>query len=193
MSEDQIMQLLYLSVLAIAIGIGVVFQSRTSFGRALRNGVSWIFIFLAVIVGYGLWSDTRQNTLSQQSVFATEGRIEIPRSRDGHYHLTLMINDVPVAMVVDTGASDVVLSRVDAQRVGLRLDELNFTGRANTANGRVTTAPVRLANVALGQIKDQFVPAIVNGGDMQNSLLGMSYLSRFSRLEISDNRLIMVR
>jgi aspartyl protease family protein len=52
---------------------------------------------------------------------------------------------------------------------------------------------VRLDQVRLGGIEDQFVPAIVNGGEMQKSLLGMSYLSRFSRIEIAENRLILVR
>ena len=193
MSTDQLMQIGYLVVLGLVILIGVVLQSRGRMAQALKHGTSWLFIFLAVIVGYGIWSDTGFSRLPQQSVFAEEGRIEVPRSRDGHYHLTLFVNDVPVHMVVDTGASDLVLSQADAERVGLLNDELVFAGRANTANGRVTTAHVRLDKVNLGTIEDRFVPAVVNGGEMHTSLLGMSYLSRFSRLEISENRLVLVR
>ncbi len=193
MTSDQIMQIAYLAVLGIAILIGVLFQSRGRIGTVLRQGTSWLFIFLAVVVGYGIWSDTGFSRLPQQSVFAEEGRIEVPRSRDGHYHLTLVINGVPVHTIVDTGASDLVLTRTDAERVGLLLDELIFAGRANTANGRVETAHVKLDEVSLGPIEDRLVPALVNGGEMNRSLLGMSYLSRFTRLEISENRLVLVR
>jgi len=193
MTSDQIMQIAYLAVLGIAILIGVLFQSRGRIGTVLRQGTIWGVIFLAVVVGYGIWSDTGFSRLPQQSVFAEEGRIEVPRSRDGHYHLALVINGVPVHTIVDTGASDLVLTRTDAERVGLLLDELIFAGRANTANGRVETAHVKLNNVSLGPIEDRLVPALVNGGEMNRSLLGMSYLSRFTRLEISENRLILVR
>ena len=96
------------------------------------------------------------------------------------YHLTLVINGVPVHTIVDTGASDLVLTRTDAERVGLLLNELIFAGRANTANGRVETAHVKLDKVSLGPIEDRLVPALVNGGEMNRSLLGMSYLSRFA-------------
>ena len=187
------MQIAYLSVLGIAILIGVLLQSRGRIGKVFRQGASWLFIFLGVVVGYGIWSDTSFSRMPQQSVFAKEGRIEVPRSRDGHYHLTLVINDVPVHTVVDTGATYLVLTRADSERVGLLTDELIFAGRADTANGRVETAHVKLESVVLGPIEDRFVPALVNGGEMTTSLLGMSYLSRFTRLEITENRLVLVR
>jgi aspartyl protease family protein len=193
MTQDQTMQIAYLSVLGIAILIGVLLQSRGRIGKVFHQGASWLFIFLGVVVGYGIWSDTSFSRMPQQSVFAKEGRIEVPRSRDGHYHLTLVINDVPVHTVVDTGATYLVLTRADSERVGLLTDELIFAGRADTANGRVETAHVKLESVVLGPIEDRFVPALVNGGEMTTSLLGMSYLSRFTRLEITENRLVLIR
>ena len=51
----------------------------------------------------------------------------------------------PVRFMVDTGASDIVLSRRDAERVGIEPGSLSYLGRARTANGAVATAPVRLA------------------------------------------------
>jgi aspartyl protease family protein len=168
-------------------------KGRGRVREMLRHAASWVLIFVCALIGAGLWVDSRDTGRPQHSVFAEEGRIEVPRGRDGHYHLTLQINGVSVPMVVDTGASDLVLSRADAERIGLNDADLVFAGRANTANGPVTTAHVRLDQVRLGGIEDQFVPAIVNGGEMQKSLLGMSYLSRFSRIEIAENRLILVR
>lgn len=193
MSGDQIVQVGYLAVLGVVLLSYLYIQGRGRMRDMLRQAASWVLIFVCVLVGVGIWMDARDTHLPQQSVFAEEGRIEVPRSRDGHYHLTLQINGVAVPMIVDTGASDLVLSRSDAARVGLDEDDLVFAGQANTANGRVTTAFVRLDQVQLGAIEDRFVPAIVNGGEMHRSLLGMSYLSRFSRIEISENRLVLVR
>jgi len=86
-----------------------------------------------------------------------------------------------------------VLTREDAQRVGLSPDTLNYLGRANTANGEVRTAFVRLNEVQLGDVRDFDVPAVVNDGEMRQSLLGMGYLQRWGRIEISNNELILTR
>jgi len=193
MNSDQYMQVGYLVVLGIVLISYLYIKGRGRMREMLRHAASWVLIFMCVLIGVGLWFDARDTGMPQHSVFAEEGRIEVPRARDGHYHLTLQINGVAVPMIVDTGASDLVLSRSDAERVGLLEKDLIFAGRANTANGQVTTAHVRLEQVRLGEIEDQFVPAIVNGGEMQRSLLGMSYLSRFSKIEIAENRLVLVR
>jgi aspartyl protease family protein len=103
------------------------------------------------------------------------------------------VNGTPVDFVVDTGATDMVLSREDAARIGLDPGDLAYTGIASTANGQVRTARVRLDEVSLGGITDRGVTASVNAGEMSGSLLGMSYLHRFERIEIANGRLILER
>jgi clan AA aspartic protease (TIGR02281 family) len=83
--------------------------------------------------------------------------------------------------MIDTGASGIVLSRRDAERVGLDPGSLTYAARAQTANGLVQIAPVRLDTVRLGDFTDTAVPAAVNSGALDGSLLGMSYLDRFAR------------
>jgi clan AA aspartic protease (TIGR02281 family) len=70
---------------------------------------------------------------------------------------------------------------------------LIFVGTANTANGTVRTAPVWLASVSLGGMTDTDVRAVVNEGQMDGSLLGMTYLGLFGRIEIADGKLILSR
>lgn len=86
-----------------------------------------------------------------------------------------------------------VLTRQDAERAGLSPDTLNYLGRATTANGEVRTAYVRLSEVQLGEVRDFDVPAVVNDGEMPQSLLGMGYLQRWGRIEIANNELILKR
>jgi aspartyl protease family protein len=131
--------------------------------------------------------------MPQQSVAMAGTQVSVPRSPDGHYYLNLEINGTPTRFMVDTGATDMVLSRRDASLAGLKLDSLSYTTRAMTANGMVQTARVRLDQVALAGIVDLSVSAVVNAGDMGNSLLGMTYLQRFNSIEISGNTLLLIR
>ncbi|MCU4653904.1 TIGR02281 family clan AA aspartic protease [Roseibacterium sp. SDUM158016] len=190
---DQIASLVYLALLVTAIGGWLVTSNRRSLGKLAQYAAVWGFLFLGAIVAVGLWGDIRNTVTPRQSVMMEGARIEVPQHIDGHYYVTLDVNGAPVRFVVDTGATDMVLSRADAVKAGIDLDRLVFSGRANTANGMVETAPVTLSSVQLGPVAEQDVRAVVNGTDMEDSLLGMSYLQRFERLEISGGRLVLER
>lgn len=193
MTSFEIGHLAYLAILGAMVVIWYLASHRLSLGRTLRHAAGWVLIFLVVVAAAGVWDDIRTGARPAQSVFADQGRIEVPRARDGHYYLTLTVNGTPVDFVVDTGATDIVLSHDDAERIGLPLDRLAYVGRAMTANGEVRTAPVRLQEMALGPVADRNVPAWVNEGDMQTSLLGMTYLQRWERIEISGGALTLER
>jgi len=186
-------RLTYLVLLGVAVAGYFIAENRDSLGKVARQAIVWGLIFLGVIAGFGLWNDIRDDVMARQSVIAATGQIQVPRGVDGHFYLTLRLNDTPVEFVVDTGATDVVLTRQDAARAGIDLQNLNFIGSANTANGTVRTAPARVKTVELGQITDRNLPVFVNGGDMDTSLLGMTYLRRFERIEIAADTLILTR
>jgi aspartyl protease family protein len=103
------------------------------------------------------------------------------------------VNGRDIEFVIDTGASAIVLSKQDAEHVGIDTNDLNYWGRAQTANGSVSTAFVTLNSVQLGDIKDYDVSASVNGGELFGSLLGMDYLNRFSEFRINGNILTLTR
>lgn len=186
-------RLAYLGLLALALVLWFFFRDRTRLGLKLQYLGVWALILLGAIAAVGLWGDIRQTVMPQQAVFAEDGRVALPRAPDGHYYVSLDLNGVPTRFVIDTGATGMVLSRNDAERAGLTPDQLIFRGQANTANGMVRTAPVRLESVGLGPFTDRNVRAYVNEGEMRTSLLGMSYLQRFDRLEISNGQLILER
>ncbi|SEO68169.1 aspartyl protease family protein [Salinihabitans flavidus] len=193
MTGTDLGHLTYLVLLGAAVVFWFVTSHRQSFGRTVQQAMAWGLIILGAIAAVALWDDIRSTARPTQAVFADEGRIEIPRRIDGHYYLTLTINGAPVEFVVDTGASDMVLSRRDAARAGLDPEALNFTGRALTANGEVRTAPVRLDEVRAGRYVDRGVPARVNGGALDRSLLGMSYLHLFEQITITGGKLVLTR
>ncbi len=185
--------LTYLVVLTVAVLFWFITNHRESFGKTVQQVLAWVLIFIGVIAAVGMWDDIQNQALSTQAVFEDGTRIEIPLGPDGHYHATLQINGVDVPFVVDTGASDMVLSQEDAARVGLNPDSLAYIGIALTANGEVRTAPVKLDQVDFGHFTDNNVRARVNGGDLDTSLLGMSYLRSFQQITITRNRLVLTR
>ena len=194
MPEIETGRMIYLLLLLLMVAGWFFMQSREGLNKTLQQAAVWGMIFVGVAAGYGLWGDiSRSSALPQQRFEAGSGSVTIPRARDGHYYLTAQINGAPIRFVVDTGATDMVLTRDDAQRVGLAPDALNYLGRASTANGEVRTAFVRLNEVQLGQVRDFDVPAVVNDGEMQQSLLGMGYLQRWGRIEIANNELVLTR
>ena len=185
--------LIYLGALLAFIGLWFVTQNRLSLGRTLQYALSWALIFAAAIAVVGLWGDLREVVRPTQNVDARAGRIALPQAADGHYYVTAEVNGAPIRFVVDTGATGLVLSRDDARKAGIDTGQLIFHGRAQTANGIVRTAPVQIDRLSVGPIEDSDLRAWVTEGEMAGSLLGMSYLQRYSRIEITDGELVLTR
>ena len=191
MNEDQIMQAVYLGLLGAAIGGSYLFANKNNLSKVAQQAAVWGLIFVGTIAAVGLWSDVSRDISGGQQVIGED--IVVPRAPDGHYYMTLQVNGTPVDFVVDTGASQVVLTKLDARRVGINPDALNYIGTAFTANGNVRTASVTLDEVRLGPVVETDVRAVVNDGEMFGSLLGMSYLGLYDSLRISDGELILSR
>ena len=186
-------QLIYLVLLGLMVSGWFFMQGRGSWNKTLQQAAAWAFIFGGAIAAYGLWGDISQTVMPQQSVFADENRIIVPRSPNGHYYIQAEVNGAPVRFVLDTGATSLVLTQKDAAAAGLLETELTYYGRAMTANGEVRTAPVRLDTMKLGHVTDTNVVAVVNEGEMSNSLLGMTYLQKWGKIQIADNTLTLMR
>lgn len=191
MSGDDATRLAYLGILLVAVGGWVVIEYRSRIGFALRTAMAWGLIFLGVMAGYGLWTDIRNEAAPRQMLGAA-GEIEVPRSADGHYYITLDIDGRQQRFMADTGATNVVLSREDAARLGIDVGALVYSGIAMTANGRVRTARATLSNVRLGPYEDASLPVWVNEGELGTSLLGMDYLGRF-RIAIDRGTMVLTR
>lgn len=189
---DEFGRLAYLVLLLVAIGGFVLVEFRQRPGQASRQMLAWVLIFVGVVAAAGLWEDFSNRAAPRQQVLEG-GRIEIPRSRDGHYHLAAELNGATVRFVVDTGATTIALSRRDAERIGIDTDGLAYIGQARTANGLVQTAPVMIDSFRIGEIADDRVMAVVINGEMELSLLGMTYLSRFARVSMEADRLLLER
>ena len=184
--------LLYLLILLIGVGSFIFGDFRNRMTQNIRNAAIWVLIFFSAIVLYG-YKDVIEGQLFPRTAVSQIGdEISLTRARDGHFYATVNVNGTDITFVVDTGATNIVLSKDDALRIGLNPDELRYFGRAQTANGEVRTAAVRLGQMRFGNRLDENVPASVNEGQLDTSLLGMSYLSRFETIQITGNQLTLI-
>ena len=194
MSEDSLVSLGYLALLLLVLGGAYLASHRQSISKSLQMALVWGMIFMGCMAIHGLWGDiSRDYGRKSLPITQQDGAIALPRARDGHYYVTAEVNGTEIDFLVDTGASDIVLSRADAARIGFDLDELAFLGSARTANGVVPIAYSRLKSIRLGPYLDQGVSVSINGSEMGKSLLGMSYLGLFGRIEIAQDQLILQR
>lgn len=171
--------------------------------RAVRDVLGWAMI---ATVGAGAYN--YRDELGQLAFRITGEQVPLPsleivdpkggklrsvrivRRRDGHFVARVAVNGASVPMLVDTGASTVVLRQSDARKLGIDTTRLRFSVPVQTANGLAYTAPVRLAVVNIGNITLVSVEALVaQPGVLKESLLGMSFLSRLRSYEFSGQYL----
>jgi aspartyl protease family protein len=121
-----------------------------------------------------------------------EHSVRIRRRSDGHFIAKARVNDVVLTMLVDTGASTVVLKPGDAQRVGVDTDKLKYSVPVQTANGTTYAAHVRLHTLAVGPVTLRDVEALVaKPSALKENLLGMSFLSRLRSYEFTSDMLTL--
>ena len=186
-------RVVYLGILGSALLVGLVSIYRSRPGTALRHGAIWALIFAGAVVLYGFGSELERQLMPRVAREVDADTIALTRSRDGQFHAEMQVEGVPVSALVDTGASELVLTREDAARIGLDPETLRYTQRAMTANGIVRGAPVRLGTVSIGPFTLSDVRAVVNGGELHTSLLGMSVLDRFAGFEVRGDRMLIHR
>jgi aspartyl protease family protein len=123
----------------------------------------------------------------------SSGRVvEIRANRSGHYEIQAYVNGRPVDVMVDTGATVVALTWDDARAAGIHVRESDFKQRVSTANGIARVAPVTLDSVSIADITVRDVRAVVAEPDrLETTLLGMSFLSRISKAEMSRGTLVL--
>jgi aspartyl protease family protein len=109
----------------------------------------------------------------------------------GHFVIDAVVDGVPLTFLVDTGASEIVLTLDDARQLGFLPHTLEFSQRFRTANGEVRGAPVRLRELRVGQFSLYDLDASVNEGPLAISLLGMSFLDRLDGYQVEGGRLIL--
>jgi aspartyl protease family protein len=183
---------LYLAILLGALLFYVVLANLRHIERIVRSLILWALLFIGVLAGYGLWQEWAPRLTPFQITHGT-GKIEISKNNKGQFSAIASVNGIDINFLIDTGASNIVLSHSDALKAGINMDNLVFTGSAQTANGTVKTARIKLDKLNLSGVEDTNIEAYVTDGDLFGSLLGMGYLVRYDTIEIKREKLTLTR
>lgn len=186
-------RLFYLVLLGAFILVAVFSHYRGRMGQAAQHAAIWVLIFIGVILAFGFKDQLTGQLYTDRAMQAGEGVLAFRRAPDGHFYINAAVNGAPMRFMVDTGATQIVLTPADARAAGINTNTLNFVQPTYTANGRVMSAPVRLDSVALGGEVDRNVPASVSGGELGQSLLGMRYLDLWHSIRIEGDTLYLAR
>jgi len=194
--SDQKLRLIYLCVILAALSGGLAARLQAKPGTAIAQLGTWAVVFAALILIYSYRDQfsTLRDRFEAELIPAKgeqtgPASVAFPLEADGHYHVYGQVNGTAVRFLVDSGASDVVLSPDDARMLGLQPEVMDYTMRAQTANGVVLGAPMRIQNLKVGPITMHDVPATVNQAEMPVSLLGMEFLRRLKSWGVENGRL----
>lgn len=189
--ETKIMALALVGMLALTL-----FRQR--FSHAFESALIWLAVAVLLVLGYTYrfeLSDVTERVLAElvPGRAASRGRtVEIARGGGGSFAVATQVNGARVSMVLDTGASAVVLTHEAARAAGLPLEVLNYSVNIDTANGRARAAPVTLDRMSIGGIIERSVPALIApSGQLRTSLLGMSFLNRLESWEVRGDKLLL--
>ena len=193
----------WLAFLALVLP-GLYFAYRGRLGQGGLHALIWIALFFALVAGYAYRDDLSSIGARVFSELAPAGQavavaapdgeraVRIRRSSRGPFLARASLNGTEINMIVDTGASSVVLKSTDAERAGIDMKALNFTIAVDTANGSTFCAPIRLRQIGVGGITYQNIEALVaQPGALKDSLLGMTFLKRLRSYDFSGDFLTL--
>lgn len=196
--------LIYMGIWATLIGSAVLSRPE-GIGHSLKQLVIWIGVFLVVMAGY-TYRYEMQDIASNISGGLIPGSPISRTSSDGQPQVTLIkdkygnfsangsIDGGRIVFLIDTGATEIVLSNRDAERIGIDTDALSFTIPVSTANGMTTTARAKVKRLSIGEITYNRVSVMVaRKGDLEGNLLGMSFINRLRSFEIRGDRMILTQ
>jgi aspartyl protease family protein len=182
----------------VLIGGAVLAIFRDRFSHALESALIWVVIALLLVLGYTYRFDLRDISdrvlaeLMPGRAVSRARTVELVRGNTGDFQIATEVNGKVMSMVLDTGASTVVLTNEAAKAAGLPLEMIKYTVNVDTANGRARAAAVTLDRIAIGGIVERSVPALVaQPGQLRTNLLGMTFLNRLQSWEVRGDRLVM--
>ncbi len=190
-------------LIVITLSLAGSYRGRTL--QAARDFFTWAAIAFVLVAGYSYRDEITEiayrvrgelsppgNSVSLETTTPGSHAVRIRKRRDGHFIVNARVNGQSMSMLVDTGASTVVIREADAARFGVDTSRLRYTVPVQTANGITYAAHVRLASIAIGSIQVDGVDALVSRpGALRENLLGMSFLSRLRSYEFSGDFLTL--
>jgi aspartyl protease family protein len=199
-SSDRAGSMLYLGVWGFVLASALL-ASRRRMGDIVRGLGVWVLIILALVAGYqyryelqDFASRITAGLIPGSPLSLNDGgnSVMLDRLGNGHFGARGAVNGAPVDLIVDTGASNTVLTFADAKAAGFDTSSLDFSIPVQTANGLTRAAVVTADSITVGSITRNGLRIFVSGdGALNMSLLGLNFLDTLSGYDVRGDRMIL--
>lgn len=186
-----------IAILVLVSG-GVVVSGRFKFREAIRHAAIWAAVFAVLAIGYTFQDEigdvavrVRSALIPDYAATVNASEWALSESEGGNFYVFGTVNGTPIRFLIDTGASDIVLSPSDAKLLGLDTQNLDYSRIYGTANGIGHGAMTTVSSLTVGPVAFRDVPVSINQAPMDSSLLGMAFLRRLKSFAIRNHRLYL--
>lgn len=197
--NEKLLYVIY-SVIVISALIVSIFNSKIPFKQLVKSAGAWVLIIGVLLIGFSYKSDVIKvydkvyaNLIPGNYIVSGDKQVIVYANQYGHYYVNTIIQGVSINFLIDTGATTVSLTRSDAEKLGIDLNQLNYSQKVSTANGVALSAPIKLDYIKINDIVVNNVSASVGKDDgLDKSLLGMSFLNKLRSFKVTEDSLEMV-
>ena len=194
------MRVVYLAVLAAALAVAGAGRMLVRGGRkTLVHTAVWLGTIAGLVTAFALRDEAgivlegiRAELMPSVALSRSATEAELRRAWDGHYRAEAEVNGVVLKLMIDTGASMVLIPYEQAAAIGINPDALDYSMPVTTANGRSSVAPIQLSSIKIGPIAVfDISAAVAQPGRLKTGLLGMSFLDELAETSFQGDRLIL--
>jgi aspartyl protease family protein len=191
--------------LLVFIGAPMIGGYRGRMSKAVRDMLVWIGLILVLVLGYSFREEATLAynrivgelvppgyTVAVTDEVSGQQAVRVRRQPNGHFVARAQVNGATMMLLVDTGASSVVLKASDARSAGINIARLSYTIPVRTANGLAYAAATQVSSITVGSIRMHNIDVLVaKPGVLNESLLGMNFLTRLRSYEFSGEFLTL--
>lgn len=190
-------RLVYIVTLLVLVGSSIVSSMQHEWRTQLKYASWWIGIFFVCMVGYTYGNHLLDSKLGAELVpgrtaMQSDGTLTLHARTDGHFYINARVNGQKLRFMIDTGASDIMLTKQTAERIGLVIRADAKKQIYSTANGISAGLEVVIPRMQIGEYTLSNVTAYVSQGDTDTNLLGQSFMNGLSSYSVEDGKMRLV-
>ena len=157
--EHETQNIIYSLVLIVFLSMGLIGRKNLKIQTMLKYAILWFLIIMVIVSLYSYrdhFNEFKNRVISEinpsKARKLSENQIIIKAADDHHFYLKTTINDQEIIFMIDTGASDIVMSTDDAKKIGIDIDKINFNKRYQTANGVVFGGSTKIDKIIIADV-----------------------------------------
>jgi aspartyl protease family protein len=187
-------------IVSLLMVVSALAARRLPLGQTIKMASAWIAIFAGMFVVFSfrpeikaVWQRVHADLSGTANQSIEGGKITLTRGDDGHFQILATANGKPIQFVIDSGATNTMISGEAAQDVGIEVDRSGFPVFLDTANGTSRAFRAEIALFKLNSIEVKDMKVLVSDTLGNTNLLGMDFLSGLRIWRVEGDKMMLER